>query len=102
MTDPTILTNLTFAAIASFIIERLKNAAWFPFVQQEGTLIASRILAAITAFASASGIHYAWSSDHTTLTLTNLSLATIGVALWHWLGQFIVQEGWYQAVISKK
>lgn len=97
------LTSFTSSAVAVFLIQKLKKASWFPWLQ-DGRAAISRAVSIGAAAVSALGINYTWAPnpDGThNLVLMNLSLAAIALGFWHWLNQYALQETVYQATVNK-
>lgn len=87
-------TNVTAAAVISFLISFLKKQQWFPWLTSE-TERANRIAAVVLSGLASLGIHAQF--NHGTLVITGLTLTTIAVAAWHWLTQFAITHGWFKA-----
>jgi hypothetical protein len=98
---PSVLSSqLTYAFIVTWGLQHLKNASWFPWLNEEKVQLA-RFLSIILAFAGTIGIHVAWTGSAGTLTITGLAWATVGPALWHCVQQFVMQEMSYHAVVKQ-
>lgn len=99
------VTQFTSAAVAVWAIQQLKNASWFPWLKNQGQVIAKRLVSVATAIGIHTGISYVWNTGEVSgshvLIITIPPLAVILVTVWHWLGQFVLQEGWYQAIYNK-
>lgn len=87
-------TELGSTLLAVSGMQVLKKAKWFPLMQ-EGQKVLNRLISLIVAFAISAGISYTWNPTNHSLLITNLSFYTIGVALFHWISQFIYQETGY-------
>lgn len=98
-----VITQVSSAAILVWVLQRLKSATWFPWLQNEGQVVAKRIISIAAAIGSHTGISWVWApaaaaaAGSHTLTLTIPALAVIAVTVWHWLSQYILQELIYQA-----
>jgi len=103
-TDPMLLliwhTFLSSAAGVA-LLQWLKKAKWFPWLQQVGTTLPNRIGAILVAIAGVTGIHYVYDPVGHSLLIPNFTWAAIGAGLWHWAQQFIMQEFVYQATSNK-
>lgn len=81
------ITQFTSSAVVVFLMQRLKNASWFPWLKA-GAAGVSRTVSIVAAALTAIGINYTWSPnpDGThNLILMNLSLAALATGAWHWL-----------------
>lgn len=89
-------SQVTAAAVVSFLIAFLKKQAWFPWLSQESDR-ANRIAAIALSGLASVGIHAQF--DHATgqLLITGLTLTTIAAGLWHWVTQFALTHGWFKA-----
>lgn len=85
--------------VVVFLINWLKSARWFPFLQREWKT-AQRVWSVLLAAASAVGVHVIFKNQ--TLTITGLSLTAVAVAGWAWLKAFAMQEFIYQATKQAK
>lgn len=97
-----VVTQISSAAILVWVLQRLKSATWFPWLQNEGQVVAKRIISVAAAIGTHTGISWVWApaafaAGSHTLTLTIPALAVISVTVWHWLSQYILQELIYQA-----
>jgi len=99
MLDPnsvgTIVDQATLSTLAVWLIQKVKGATWFPFIQ-EGAKVAVRSFAALVASASAAGILITanWSgSEHTfQLAVAGLTASNVATFLWMALRGFVEQE----------
>lgn len=87
-------TELGSTLLAVGGMQALKKAKWFPLLQ-EGQKVLNRFVSVIVALGISAGISYTWNPTNHSLLITNLSLSTIGVALFHWVSQYIYQETGY-------
>jgi hypothetical protein len=97
------ITSFTSSAVVVYVLQKLKSASWFPWLQA-GRAMLSRAVSIGAAAIAAIGINYTWSvnPDGThNLVLMNLSLASIALGAWHWLNQYAMQETIYQATVNK-
>lgn len=107
--DPTasvLFSHFTSAALVVYLIQVLKNAKWFPWLQAGGQIWAKRIVSILGALAAHTGISYAWHSIASTtggyqLVITIPPLPFIAEFVWRWAGQYVMQEGWYKMVYDK-
>ena len=97
-------TQFTSSAVVVYLMQKLKNASWFPLVQQ-GRATLNRIVSIVAAFAVAVGVSWSWSLDKAsgthTLVISGLSIYAVGHGLWHWLNQYALQETIYQTTSNK-
>lgn len=85
-----VVTQATIGLICSFLLARLKSAAWIPWINAHSAAINHMILLATSA-GGALGVHAAWNASGHSLTITGLDLAGMGMSLWLWAKQWTVQ-----------
>lgn len=94
-----LFTHFTAAALAVVLMNWLKAQKWFPLVQKDRAIL-NRIFSAGVALAVTVGITYTWSSTtgggHQVVIVIP-SIAVLGHNLWHWVGQYMMQEGYFHA-----
>jgi len=95
----TLGTQVTAAAVVSFLIGFLKKQSWFPWLTAESEK-ANRIAAVVLSGLAALGIHAQYTHAAGTLVITGLTLTTILSGAWHWLTQFAITHGWFKATSS--
>lgn len=88
------------SAISVWLIQKLKAWRKLPWIN-ENSKLASRIVSGFMALLSAAGITASFNHDLGTLTVTGLTLATIGAGLWKWTESFVVNELLYQTAVNK-
>jgi protein-S-isoprenylcysteine O-methyltransferase Ste14 len=88
-------TQVAVAAIISFVVGQLKKASWFPWLTAETSKL-NRIVAIVLSGLASVGVHFQWSAGTHSLLITGLSLATIGLGVWHWAVQAIYTHGWFK------
>lgn len=96
-------SHLTSAGIVVWAINKLKAASWFPLVQKDAAYL-NRAFSFVVALLVTAGISYSWVTDANgahTLTLNIPTLSVLAVGLWHALGQYVLQEGWFQVTKPK-
>lgn len=97
------VTEFTTSAVAVFIVQKLKSAKWFPWLQA-GKVWASRVASVALAGVGALGVNYTWTPNpdgtHGLLIVVPTTGA-IFLALWHWLNHYAMQETIYQATANK-
>src|ERR1700758_2257301 len=100
MDSSIVLTQFTSSATAVWAIQQLKNAKWFPWLHAEGQIIAKRFLSIASAIAIHTSISYVWNPGTTAgwhvLVVTIPPATQIAVEMFHWLGQYVIQESYYQ------
>jgi hypothetical protein len=89
-------SQVTAAAVVSFLIAFLKKQSWFPWLTAE-TDKANRIVAIILSGAASVGIHATFNHEAGQLVITGLTLASIATFAWHWIQQFALTHGWFKA-----
>lgn len=97
-------TQFTSSAVVVYLMQKLKNAKWFPLVQ-DGRAILNRIVSIAAAFLTAVGISWSWTKDPATglhtFAIANIGMWSMIYGVWHWLNQYALQETIYQATINK-
>jgi hypothetical protein len=99
-----LLSHISSAAIFVFLMQKLKAASWFPWVNKEGQIWTKRISSFVYAFCAQTGISHVWGTGPSTLPgshvllITIPALSVIAVSLWHNFNQFVLQELIYRAV----
>ena len=97
-----VVTQFTSAAVFVWIMQTLKGAKWFPWLKNEGQVWLKRTASIIAAIGTHTGIAHVWAPGTGlgagVLTVSLPPLAIIAVTMWHWVGQFTIQETVYQAV----
>lgn len=101
-----IMTQFTYSAVVVWGMQRLKSASWFPLLQA-GQAKLSRSVSVIAAFFGHAGISYVWDPSIDASGMRHLAIAipTLWGAvllMWHWLGQYVMQEMVYQAAANKQ
>lgn len=96
------VTEFTTSAVAVFLLQKMKSAKWFPFLEA-GKAWASRIASVILAGVGAIGINYVWTTHQGTagIFIAWPGWIAIGIALWHWINHYAMQETIYQATANK-
>ena len=95
-----VITQLTSSAIVVYIMQKLKSASWFPFLQH-GQAMVSRIVSIALAGVTAIGINYSWNPQTRGLLITIPTLTGLVAGLWHWGSQYATNEILYQATVNK-
>lgn len=99
MQESYLVTVLGSAAFLSFMIEALKKAPWFPFLNLNTSKLnawASVVLAVISGL----GITYAWDETTRNLTLHLPTFFAMLSAVWHICIQWAFQKGAYHAFVQ--
>src|ERR1700758_4215039 len=95
MDNNVIVGQITLGYFATWALQWLKSASWFPVLQNEGTKVANTIAAVIAAAVAITGLDYTFDPTAHTLLISNFSLAMVATAVWHWATQYVIQQGWY-------
>lgn len=100
-----VMTQFTYSAVVVYGMQRLKAASWFPLLQA-GQARASRTFSIIAAFFGHAGISYVWDPTVDANGMRHLAIAIptlwgAALLIWHWLGQYAMQETLYQAAANK-
>lgn len=93
-----VVSQIALAAVSSFALQKLKAASWFPVLTEDSAKVIKVLWGLITSLCAITGISYNYDPVAHTLLIANLSLTAITHGLWNWFSQFVLQEGWYQAV----
>lgn len=98
--DPSLFVSSgAMAVIASFLLQELKKASWFPWLTVE-TARLNLAASALIALASSVGIHYSWhGAENGTLLITGLTWVNLKAMLAHAGGQFAAQYGSYRLFV---
>lgn len=98
-------TQITYAGIVVYLMQRIKDSPKFPWLQA-GQKYITRTVSIVVAFFGHAGISYVWDPSidaggnrHLSLAIPTFTAGTL--LIWHWLGQFVMQEFAYQATINK-
>lgn len=94
-------SQIAVAAIFSYLLQTLKRVSWFPILTEDSAKAVKVFFAALTSVCAATGLTYVYNPTAHTVLISNFSLVLVGHALWQWVTQFVVQEGWYQLVFNK-
>jgi hypothetical protein len=101
------ITQITAAGVASYGLQVLKNSKWWPFLTEESSTLVKRLYSIATAIGVHTGIGAVWNHGappegyQYQLIINIPSLAAMAVTVWHWIQQFVMQEGWYQVAFNK-
>lgn len=94
-------SQVTLGAVFAWLLQLAKRTSWFPVLQEDSARVVKVLFSAVTSLGAITGLSFAYNATAHTLMIGNLSWAMVLPSLWHWLTQFIIQEGWYQAVFNK-
>lgn len=89
-------SQVTAAAVVSFLIAFLKKQAWFPLLTSETEKL-NRLAAVVLSGLAALGISVSFNHEAGQLIVSGLTASTIVTGLWHWLQQFALTHGWFKA-----
>jgi hypothetical protein len=96
-----VLTTITSSAMFVLLIQWLKNAKWFPFLQH-GAKWASRTASIILAFVGKIGVSYTWDPTHRTLAFAGIpTVMGLLTMLWQVANHYALQEIIYQGAVNK-
>ena len=100
-----VTTQFTSAALVVYALQKLKSARWFPWLRAQGQLWLKRGISIGAALGIHTGITHIWNPGTEpgwhVLVITIPPATIVAVGLWHWLGQYAMQETLYQAVANK-
>jgi hypothetical protein len=96
------ITEFTSSAVAVYALQKLKSAKWFPLAQ-EGKAWLNRYASIALAALGAVGVNYTWTTYNGSqgFFIAWPGWFAIGVAGWHWLNHYVMQETIYQATVNK-
>jgi len=98
------ITEFTLSATIVYVLQLLKKASWFTWVKAEAAK-ANRVASIVLAFVGSVWTQWQWTLDPTTnthtLVISGLSWAAVGLAVWHWLSHFAMQETIYQVTANR-
>lgn len=92
-------TQVGIAIIVPFVLQWLKNAAWFPWLTRHTDGLV-RLLSLAVAFASSVGIIVSWDPAAGSLLITGLHLQAIGALVFQAWAHFKGQEIVYRTAIK--
>jgi hypothetical protein len=101
------VTQFTAAAVFVWAMQRVKASPWIPFIKNEGQVWLKRGASIVTAIGVHTGISHIWNPTPSVqgggwdLMIHIPPVMVIATELWHWLGQYAMQETLYQAVANK-
>ena len=105
MDSNVVITQFTSSAIVVWGLQELKNATWFPWLQKKAQTWTKRGASIVAAFGVHTGIEHVWNPGTVAgthvLLITIPSLSVIAVGIWHWIGQYAMQETVYQATYNR-
>jgi hypothetical protein len=81
------------------LLEYLKKKTWVPFINEHSNTL-NRSLSVVGATLTTLGIHLQWNHDLGTLTISGLTVATIGALAWGAIKNFAWQEMIYRGIIK--
>ena len=96
-------SQIGLAAAASYAIQFLKDSPKFSWISQHTSGL-NRALAVVTSLIAAVGVNYTYTHPNEgtfVITLTGLSLASVGHYAWAWFVQFALQQGYFKAVVKQ-
>lgn len=92
-----VLTHGAAAFGVIYAIQKLKQARWFPLLQQ-GQVAITRTVSLVAALCVGLGISYEWNPALHALLITGLSWGLIGPKLMTVFVQYLTQESGYQVL----
>lgn len=99
VTDP-LLTQLTVSSVVVWIIKKVKEASWFPWLSEATARNAQMAWGLVAAVITGLGIQYTFDAASGSLVVTGLTLAGMGSALWAAAQSFVVQQLVYHGVVK--
>lgn len=95
-----IVDQASYALFFSFLIQWVKNAKWFPFVNAD-TATLNKFLAVLASGATALGMHFTFDSATGTLAITGLTFWGIYHGGVLWVRSWLIQEIAYQKLVRQ-
>ena len=92
--------QILVSAVGVWILERLKQAPWFPWIQAQSDR-AQRWAAVLIALLATAGIHVSFESEAGVLTVTGLAVTNVAHFAWHAMKTFIFQELIYRSTLKQ-
>lgn len=101
-----VVTQVSSAAVVVYVIQRLKTAPWFTWIQNDSQVWIKRGASLVAALGVHTGISYVWNAapgnaGAHVLAITVPPLTVIAIGVWHWFNQYVLQELVYQATTNK-
>jgi hypothetical protein len=87
-----IVNQLTAGGLAVWLIQKFKAKLAKVGVVQEAVSKIARVMAALVAALAAIGISFAFDPSAGVLTISGLTWSTVGVGIWEWARQYVVQQ----------
>jgi hypothetical protein len=94
------LSQFTLSAILVWLMQKLKEAPWFPVWTAKTQLNVQRAYAAVVAALGAVAINVSFDATAGVLTVTGLTVANVGGSVWSWVQSFVMQQGWYHGIFK--
>lgn len=85
--------------VVVWLLQKAKTASWFPLVNA-GTDKFNRFLSALAAAAATIGITWQYDPTGGVLTVSGLTLASVGSFLMTFISQGAIQEGLYRGLFK--
>lgn len=100
------VTQFTAAGVAVWAIQKLKTSNYFPLLEEKSQTWVKRLASIGTAIGVHTGIGFVWNAGTTpevahVLIINIPPWSVIAVTAWHYISQFVMQEGWYQVAFNK-
>ena len=93
------ISQLTVSAVVVWIIEKLKGASWFPVFTPQSSERVKQVIGAIAAL-TAVGITYTYNPTLGILTISGLTISSVGQFAWAWTQNFVSQQILYHGVVK--
>jgi len=91
MPDANVLsTQITLGMLGAGVLKVLKSSKFVTAINDKSGVL-NHIVLATTSAAGALGVHTAWNASTHSLTITGLTAAGIGTAVWLWAKQWAIQ-----------
>jgi hypothetical protein len=110
MDSNVVVTQITAAAIAAYGIQKLKNSPLFPLLSERSATWVKRGYSIVAAIGIHTGVGAIWNpalpnglagGDGYNLLIHIPPVIVVITTVWHWICQFVLQEGWYQMAVNK-
>jgi hypothetical protein len=101
------VTQFTAAGVAVYALQLLKQSKYFPFLKNDSARWVKIAYSIVTAIGVHTGIAAVWTHSDAPvgfqyqLVINIPPISAMAVEVWHWIGQYVMQEGWYQVAFNR-
>jgi len=97
-----ISTTMVVSAATAYVMQWLKNSAWFPALSAASSKWYQRGFALVLAVATSLGIHYSYDATVGALTITGLVGSSLYDHIVDFVKSFVMQQLTYDAAINPR